>query len=34
MGIVSHVPELKEIIDARLEISSGEKGSIAKFKLA
>jgi len=34
VGIVSHVPELKEIIDARLEISSGEKGSIAKFKLA
>lgn len=34
VGIISHVPELKEIIDARLEISAGEKGSTAKFKLA
>jgi len=34
VGIISHVPELKEIIDARLEISAGKKGSTAKFKLA
>ena len=34
VGIISHVPELKEIIDARLEISAGEHGSTAKFKLA
>ena len=33
VGIISHVPELKEIIDARLEISAGEHGSTAKFKL-
>jgi exonuclease SbcC len=34
VGVISHVPELKEIIDSRLEISAGEHGSTAKFKLA
>jgi exonuclease SbcC len=34
VGIISHVPELKEIIDARLEISATQKGSTACFKLS
>lgn len=33
VGIISHVPELKERIDARLEVSPGSKGSIATFKV-
>ncbi|WP_027366074.1 AAA family ATPase [Desulfotruncus alcoholivorax] len=31
VGIISHVPELKERIDARLEVKPSEKGSVAKF---
>lgn len=34
VGIISHVPELKERIDARLEVMSTEKGSMAKFKIS
>jgi len=33
VGIISHVPELKERIDARLEVSSTSKGSMAQFKV-
>lgn len=33
VGVISHVPELKERIDARLEICSSERGSTASFKL-
>jgi exonuclease SbcC len=31
VGIISHVPELKEIIDARLEVRATKKGSTARF---
>ena len=31
VGIISHVPELKERIDARLQVSIGKHGSSAKF---
>ncbi|MEL7566042.1 MAG: SMC family ATPase [Dehalobacterium sp.] len=31
IGIISHIPELKERIDARLEVKTGERGSTAKF---
>lgn len=31
IGIISHIPELKERIDARLEVKTGEQGSTAKF---
>lgn len=34
VGIISHVPELKERIDARLEIVSGRHGSSARFVVA
>jgi exonuclease SbcC len=34
IGIISHIPELKERIDARLEIKSGVRGSTARFVLA
>ncbi|MTI85561.1 MAG: SMC family ATPase [Firmicutes bacterium] len=34
VGIISHVSELKERIDARLEISPAERGSTARFQLA
>ena len=34
VGIISHVPELKERIDARLEVKPTERGSTAGFKLA
>jgi len=34
VGIISHVSELKERIDARLEIQQVEKGSSARFHLA
>lgn len=33
VGVISHVPELKELIDARLEISFTKKGSAASFKV-
>jgi len=33
VGIISHVPELKESIDARLEIKAGSAGSVAKFSI-
>jgi exonuclease SbcC len=33
VGIISHVPELKERIDARLEVSLTDKGSRAEFKV-
>jgi len=33
VGIISHVPELKERIDARLEIRTSDRGSMAKFYL-
>jgi exonuclease SbcC len=31
VGIISHIPELKERIDCRLEVTGGVKGSSAKF---
>jgi DNA repair protein SbcC/Rad50 len=31
VGIISHVPELTERIDARLEVTSGRNGSSARF---
>lgn len=31
VGIISHVPELKERIDARLEVTKGRNGSMAAF---
>jgi exonuclease SbcC len=31
VGIISHVTELRELIDARLEVSSGRSGSTARF---
>jgi len=31
VGIISHVPELKERIDVRLEIAPSREGSSAKF---
>jgi exonuclease SbcC len=34
VGIISHVPELKERIDARLEVLPSEKGSVAGFKFS
>ncbi len=34
VGIISHVSELKERIDARLEIQQVEKGSVARFHLS
>lgn len=33
VGIISHVPELKQRIDARLEIEPGKLGSTAKFNI-
>lgn len=33
VGIISHVSELRERIDARLEIKAGERGSTASFEL-
>jgi exonuclease SbcC len=29
--VISHVPELKEMIDLRLEVTPGKRGSRAKF---
>lgn len=34
VGVISHVPELKERIDARLEVSSDRRGSRARFVLS
>ncbi|MBX9879178.1 MAG: SMC family ATPase [Candidatus Obscuribacterales bacterium] len=34
VGIISHVPELKERIDARLEVIPGRSGSSARFVVA
>jgi exonuclease SbcC len=34
VGIISHVSELKERIDTRLEITAGKSGSSAKFRLS
>ncbi|MDD4767503.1 MAG: SMC family ATPase [Desulfotomaculaceae bacterium] len=34
VGIISHVPELKDRIDARLEIQSTDRGSVAGFRVA
>lgn len=34
VGIISHVPELKERIDARLEVVPGRAGSSARFVVA
>ncbi|TEB05365.1 Nuclease SbcCD subunit C [Pelotomaculum schinkii] len=34
VGIISHVPELKERIDARLEVVPTEKGSVAGFRFS
>jgi exonuclease SbcC len=31
VGIISHVTELRELIDARLEVSAGRRGSTARF---
>ena len=31
VGVISHVPELKERVDARLEITPGKDGSHANF---
>lgn len=33
VGIISHVPELKERIDARLEVTPTSKGSVASFNV-
>jgi exonuclease SbcC len=34
VGIISHVPELKERIDARLEVVPADRGSIARFNIS
>ncbi|MEK4030065.1 SMC family ATPase [Pseudobacillus sp. FSL P4-0506] len=34
VGVISHVPELKERIDARLEVISSQSGSHTQFQLA
>lgn len=34
VGIISHVPELKASIDARLEVEAGKDGSRARFHIA
>ncbi|HZN64298.1 MAG TPA: hypothetical protein VFB66_03290, partial [Tepidisphaeraceae bacterium] len=31
VGIISHVTELRELIDARLEVLPGRRGSTARF---
>ena len=33
VGIISHVPELEERIDARLRVTPAEKGSKAEFEI-
>ncbi len=34
VGIISHVPDLKERIDARLEVKSYQNGSITEFQFS
>jgi exonuclease SbcC len=34
VGIISHVTELREWIDARLEVTAGRSGSVARFVIA
>jgi exonuclease SbcC len=34
VGIISHVSELRERVDARLEITTGKSGSRAAFRVA
>jgi exonuclease SbcC len=34
VGIISHVSELRERIDARLEVTAGKSGSRAAFRVA
>lgn len=34
VGIISHVPELKERIDTRLEVTATDNGSVAAFKVS
>jgi exonuclease SbcC len=34
VGIISHVPELRQLVSARLEVSSGPAGSVAAFHVA
>lgn len=34
VGIISHIEELKERIDARLEVQKQERGSIARFQIS
>lgn len=34
VGIISHVPELKERIDARLEVAPAHRGSTACFRVS
>jgi exonuclease SbcC len=34
VGIISHVTELREWIDARLEVAAGRSGSVARFVIA
>ena len=34
VGIISHVPELEERIDARLKVTSSKNGSTAAFEIA
>jgi exonuclease SbcC len=34
VGIISHVSELKERIDARLEVTTGKTGSRAAFRVS
>jgi exonuclease SbcC len=33
VGVISHVAEMKERIDAQLIVSSGERGATAKFRV-
>jgi exonuclease SbcC len=34
VGVISHVPELRERIDVRLAVTKGERGSHARFQLS
>jgi exonuclease SbcC len=31
VGVITHVPELRQVIDARLEVRGGPGGSSTKF---
>jgi exonuclease SbcC len=33
VGVISHVPELRERIDVRLEVTKTDRGSAARFVL-